>query len=94
MIQSVTMTVVVFSQTLYYQRESGQRISDFNRVVISTYLVILGANLYALMVLQTESLYAFIHVLGLFKLYVSVAKYIPQVRSFTPVRTLQYIERP
>lgn len=83
--QAFALTLVWFGQTLYYPRDSDQRVSDFNRVVISLYLVVLGANMYALAVLHYESLYDFIHVLALFKLYISVAKYIPQVRAFTLV---------
>lgn len=64
-------------QTLYYPREPGQRTSTFNRVVMTTYGLIVVFN--ALRVWSgTESLYGFVSVLSLFKLYVSVGKYVPQ----------------
>lgn len=68
-------------QTLYYPREPGQRTSTFNRVVMTTYGLIVVFN--ALRVWSgTESLYGFVSVLSLFKLYVSVGKYVPQVSIF------------
>lgn len=48
---------------------------------MSIYAVVLAANVFGVTVLRTESLYNFVQVLSIFKLYVSVAKNIPQVRT-------------
>ncbi|KAF8322038.1 hypothetical protein DL93DRAFT_2129521 [Clavulina sp. PMI_390] len=77
-VHATLMACVWYIQTFYYPREPGQRISTFTRSVISAYGLIVLINAYALFVARTESLYSFVYILSLFKLYVSVAKYIPQ----------------
>lgn len=71
------MASVWLLQTLYYPREPGQRTSTFNRVVMLTYGLIVIINVWSLLQ-GRETLYEFVSVLSLFKLYVSAAKYVPQ----------------
>jgi len=83
-IHASTLALITFLQTLYYPRERGQRLSTYNRVVVSLYTLIILANVYGVAIVNTQYLYEFIYVLSLFKLYVSIAKYIPQAwENFT-----------
>lgn len=79
-------------QTLYYPREPGQRTSTFNRVVMTTYGLVVVFNALRLWS-GTESLYGFVSVLSLFKLYVSVGKYVPQVGLFVDLDCLWSAEK-
>jgi len=77
-VHACTLALITFLQTLYYPREQGQRLSTYNRVVVTLYALTLLVNVYGVTIVNQEHLYEFIYVLSLFKLYVSIAKYIPQ----------------
>lgn len=74
---SILAAITVF-QTFYYPRETGQRLSSFNRAVVSIFGVIVLYNLYAVGIARYEHLLDFLQVLAAFKLYISIAKYVPQ----------------
>lgn len=82
---SILAAITVF-QTFYYPRETGQRLSSFNRAVVSIFAVIVFYNLYAVGIARYEHLLDFLQVLAAFKLYISIAKYVPQVRYFVIIR--------
>lgn len=79
-IHALVLTVVVLLQTFYYRRASGQRLSPFNRAVISFMLVFFLIDMTRIARAQAHLIDVLYH-LGAFKLYVSITKYIPQARS-------------
>ncbi|QRV76670.1 PQ-loop repeat-containing protein 1 [Ceratobasidium sp. AG-Ba] len=79
-IHALVLTVIILFQTFYYPRASGQRLSPFNRVVISFMVVFFLIDMGRIAIFQAQLIDVLYH-LGMFKLYVSIAKYIPQARS-------------
>jgi len=72
------ISAFTLAQTFYYPRAANQRISTYNRVVISAAFVLLIGNLLALGWGSTK-LIDLLYNLSYFKLYISLAKYIPQM---------------
>ena len=72
---------IIFLQTLYYPRGHGQRLSSFNRAVIIFVVIFFAFDMWRIYTSRAHLIDVLYH-LGTFKLYVSIAKYIPQVRSY------------
>ncbi|KAG8715105.1 hypothetical protein FRC09_016926 [Ceratobasidium sp. 395] len=79
-IHALVLTIIVLLQTFYYPRGPGQRLSHFNRAVIAFMVVFFVVDIGRTILFQ-EPLIDVLYHLGTFKLYVSIAKYIPQARS-------------
>lgn len=79
------MSLFVILQTFYYPRDRDQRLSLYNRAVTSIYGLIILANVVSVFVLDQKHLIDFMYVLALFKLYLSFAKYVPQVSPAPPL---------
>ncbi|KAG9103603.1 hypothetical protein FRC06_009613 [Ceratobasidium sp. 370] len=78
--KALVLTVIVLSQTFYYPRGPGQQLSPFNRAAIIFMAVVFFVDVGRIAVSQAHLIDVLYH-LGTFKLYVSIAKYIPQARS-------------
>ncbi|KAG9126982.1 hypothetical protein FRC07_001146 [Ceratobasidium sp. 392] len=79
-IHALVLTVIVLFQTFYYPRGPGQRLSYFHRAVIAFMVAFFVVDIGRVVAFQ-EPLIDVLYHLGTFKLYVSIAKYIPQLRS-------------
>ncbi|KAF8708002.1 transporter, partial [Rhizoctonia solani] len=78
--QALALTLVTWSQTFYYHRGPGQTLSTFNGVTIAFMVIFIGTDLGRVAIHQARLIDVLYH-LGTFKLYVSIAKYIPQAFS-------------
>jgi cystinosin len=76
-VHAATLATITSLQTLWYPRGVDQRLSPFNRAVVPAALLF-GAI--TLSMVWSGSLHTidFLYNLGIFKLYVSIAKYVPQ----------------
>ncbi|CAE6457634.1 unnamed protein product [Rhizoctonia solani] len=79
-VHALVLTLVTLFQTFYYPRGSGQRLSTFNRAVIAFMVIFITVDLGRVVAHQAHLIDVLYH-LGTFKLYVSIAKYIPQAFS-------------
>ncbi|GAB1519022.1 hypothetical protein RhiTH_002087 [Rhizoctonia solani] len=79
-IHALALTLVTWSQTFYYHRGPGQTLSTFNGVTIAFMVIFIGTDLGRVAIHQARLIDVLYH-LGTFKLYVSIAKYIPQAFS-------------
>ena len=79
-VHALILTVITFSQTLYYARAPGQRLSTFNRVIITGMMIFIAVDLGRVVTHRAHLIDVLYH-LGMFKIYVSIAKYIPQASS-------------
>ncbi|CAE6447711.1 unnamed protein product [Rhizoctonia solani] len=79
-VHALVLTLVTLFQTFYYPRGSGQRLSTFNRAVIAFMVIFITIDLGRVAAHQAHLIDVLYH-LGTFKLYVSIAKYIPQAFS-------------
>ncbi|CAE6399937.1 unnamed protein product [Rhizoctonia solani] len=79
-IHALVLSLVTWSQTFYYHRGPRQRLSTFNKVLITFMVAFIGVDLGRVATHQANLIDILYH-LGMFKLYVSIAKYIPQVRT-------------
>ncbi|KAG8718127.1 hypothetical protein FRC08_005900 [Ceratobasidium sp. 394] len=79
-IHALVLTVIVLSQTFYYPRGPGQQLSPFNRAAIIFMVMVFLVDAGRIAASQAHLIDVLYH-LGTFKLYVSIAKYIPQARS-------------
>jgi len=77
-IHAATLASITLIQTWIYPRAPGQRLSPANHYLIIITLVVFAMNLFSVSV-GRESAIDLLYLLSYFKLYVSVAKYIPQV---------------
>ncbi|CUA76815.1 Cystinosin homolog [Drosophila melanogaster] [Rhizoctonia solani] len=77
---ALVLTLVTLFQTFYYPRGPEQRLSTFNRVVIGFMVIFIAVDLGRVATHQAHLIDVLYH-LGTFKLYVSIAKYIPQAFS-------------
>ncbi|KAJ1311327.1 hypothetical protein OPQ81_009822 [Rhizoctonia solani] len=79
-VHALALTLVILFQTFYYPRGPGQQLSTFNRVVIAFMVIFILVDLGRVAVNQAHLIDVLYH-LGTLKLYVSIAKYIPQAFS-------------
>lgn len=79
-VHALVLTVITFFQTLYYTRAPGQRLSPFNRGVLAIMLILISIDLGRAATHRAHLIDVLYH-LGSLKLYVSIAKYIPQAFS-------------
>lgn len=84
--QAVTLAGVQWAQTFWYPRAPGQALSPYNRIVVPAVGLIAAVNV-LLLLIGTEHLIDFLYLLSYFKLYVSVAKYVPQVSLSFPTNS-------
>jgi len=77
-IHAAILASITLLQTWIYPRAPGQRLSTVNHFVVTIALVVFATNLFSVIV-GRESTIDLLYILSYFKLYVSVAKYIPQV---------------
>lgn len=76
---ALVLASVIFLQTIYYPRGPGQTLSTFNRAVVVFMAVFFTMDIWKMYTSQVHLIDILYH-LGIFKLYVSIAKYIPQAR--------------
>lgn len=79
-VHALVLTTIIYWQTWYYPRAPKQQLSTFNRAVISFMVVFVLVDLCRVFFFQARLIDVLYH-LGMFKLYVSIAKYVPQARS-------------
>ncbi|KAF8326520.1 PQ loop repeat-domain-containing protein [Cantharellus anzutake] len=77
-LHAATLASITLIQTWIYPREIGQRLSTANRFVVAIALFMFTTHVFSI-TLGTEPIIDFLYILSYFKLYVSVAKYVPQV---------------
>jgi len=76
-VHAVTLATFTLLQTFWYPRAPGQLLSNFNRVLLVAFTVFCLVDL-TLVVSAAEQVLPFLYHLSYFKLYVSIAKYVPQ----------------
>jgi len=76
-IHAAILASITLLQTWIYPRAPGQRLSTANHFVVTFALVVFATNLFSV-ITGSESAIDLLYILSYFKLYVSVAKYIPQ----------------
>jgi len=74
---AATLSLITLLQTYWYPRAPGQRLSTFNRLLISLVFLIAFSNLFAV-ANGAEHAIDFLYLLSYFKLYVTIAKFVPQ----------------
>ncbi|CAE6521149.1 unnamed protein product [Rhizoctonia solani] len=79
-VHALVLTLVTLFQTFHYSRGPGQRLSTFNRAAIAFMVIFIAVDLGRVAAHQARLIDVLYH-LGTFKLYVSIAKYIPQAFS-------------
>jgi len=77
---ALVLSAIVLLQTFYYPRGPGQSLSSFNRAAIIFMAIFFAVDMWRVYAFQAHLIDVLYH-LGTFKLYVSIAKYIPQARS-------------
>ncbi|KAF9520392.1 hypothetical protein BS47DRAFT_1323917 [Hydnum rufescens UP504] len=75
---AATLALFTLLQTYWYPRAPGQRLSLFNSLLISLVFLIAASNLFAV-AMGAEQGIDFLYLISYFKLYVTIAKFIPQV---------------
>ena len=88
--QAATLASITLIQTWIYPRARGQRLSVGNHYLIIITFVVFAMNVFSVFV-GRESAIDLLYLLSYFKLYVSVAKYIPQV-SFISVSPTPFVQ--
>ena len=92
--KAAILASITLLQTWIYPRAPGQRLSTANHFVVTFALVVFATNLFSV-ITGSESAIDLLYILSYFKLYVSVAKYIPQVNISPPTNdasTLKLID--
>jgi len=76
-VHALIVSSITMLQSLRYKRDPGQRLSDINRVVLSSFI---GAASVGALLIFTGNVHPldYIYFLSFLKLYISIAKYIPQ----------------
>jgi len=76
-IHATALAFFTLLQTFWYPRAPEQRLSNFNRALLSLYVLFLVFDL-SLVASHHEKILPVLYHMSYFKLYVSIAKYVPQ----------------
>jgi len=77
-IHAFVLSAFVLCQSFWYKRDPSQRVSTFNRIVISTLVALIIGSTLRTAFSQTRTWLDLLYFLSYIKLYVSFAKYLPQ----------------
>jgi len=76
-VHAFLLSSITLAQTYYYPRAEGQKLSPWNRGVVTAFFVLVAAD-YLLVGMGVQEPIDFLYHLSYFKLYVTFAKYVPQ----------------
>ncbi|EJT97601.1 cystinosin [Dacryopinax primogenitus] len=76
-VHAFTLATITLLQTFWYPRAPDQRLSNFNRILLLAFGTFCVVDL-TLVASRVEQVLPFLNHLSYFKLYVSIAKYVPQ----------------